>query len=131
MSPSLVSTARTGMRAAPYAALEKACALAHASDPTAAHDLVAAHHANLLAVVGRLDDAAAQVADGIEQARRERNAMALDIWADIDGWVHLAAGRLSAARAAVESSPRPHANRCDRPGRDPHGASGRSGGAHR
>ena len=40
------------------------------------------HHANLLAVVGRLDDAAAQVANGTEQARRERNAMALDIWAD-------------------------------------------------
>jgi DNA-binding CsgD family transcriptional regulator len=87
--------------------LEKACALARASDPTAAHDLLAAHHANLLAVVGRLDDAAAQIANGTEQARRERNAMALDIWADIDAWVHLAAGRLSAARAEVESLPRP------------------------
>jgi DNA-binding CsgD family transcriptional regulator len=89
--------------------VEKACALAHASDPTAAHGLVGAHHANLLAVVGRLDEAGAQVVEGIEQARRERNAMALDIWADIDGWVHLAAGRLAAARAAVESLPRPHA----------------------
>ncbi|OCB38875.1 LuxR family transcriptional regulator [Mycobacterium malmoense] len=86
--------------------LEKACALARASDPTAAHDLLAAHHANLLAVVGRLDDAAAEIANGIEQATRERNAMALDIWADIDAWVHLAAGRLSAARAAAESLPR-------------------------
>ncbi|WP_066913882.1 helix-turn-helix transcriptional regulator [Mycobacterium interjectum] len=85
--------------------VEKACALARASDPTAAHGLVAAHRANLLAVVGRLDDAAAHIADGTEQARRERNEMALDIWADIDAWVHLAAGRLSAARA-VESSPR-------------------------
>ena len=36
------------------------------------------YYANLLAVVGRLDDAAARVADGIEQARREGNAMALD-----------------------------------------------------
>ena len=61
----------------------------------------------LLAVVGRLDDAAAQVADGTQQARRERNAMALDIWATIDGVVHLAAGRLSAARAATESLPPP------------------------
>ena len=87
--------------------VEKACALADASDPTVARDLVAAHHANLLAMVGRLDDAAAQIANGIDQARRERNAMALDIWADIDAWVHLAAGRLSAARAAAESSPRP------------------------
>ncbi|MGD1238312.1 helix-turn-helix transcriptional regulator [Mycobacterium seoulense] len=86
--------------------IEKACALARASVPTAAHDLVAAHHANLLAMVGRLDDASAQISDGKEKARRERNAMALDIWVDIDAWVHLAAGRLSAARAAAESLPR-------------------------
>jgi DNA-binding CsgD family transcriptional regulator len=33
--------------------------------------------------------------------------MALDIWATLDGVVHLAAGRLSAARAATESLPRP------------------------
>ena len=64
-------------------------------------------YAFLLAVVGRLDDAAAQVADGIAQARREGNAMALDIWATMDGIVHLAAGRLSAARAATESLPPP------------------------
>jgi DNA-binding CsgD family transcriptional regulator len=64
-------------------------------------------YALLLAVVGRLDDAAARVADAIEQARREGNAMALDIWATIDGIVHVAAGRLSAARAATESLPPP------------------------
>ena len=87
--------------------LEELCALARTSDATAAHDLAANHYAILLAVVGRLDDAAAQVADGTEQARREGNAMALDIWATIDGVVHLAAGRLSAARAATESLPPP------------------------
>ena len=87
--------------------LEELCALARASDATAARDLAANHYAILLAVVGRLDDAAAQVADGTEQARRERNAMALDMWATIDGVVHLAAGRLSAARAATESLPPP------------------------
>jgi DNA-binding CsgD family transcriptional regulator len=87
--------------------LEEVCALARASGVTAAHDLAAMHYPFLLAVVGRLDDAAAQVADGIEQARREGNAMALDIWARLDGLVHLAAGRLSAARAATESLPRP------------------------
>ena len=59
--------------------LEELCALARTSDATAAHDLAAIHYAILLAVVGRLDDAAAQVADGTEQARRERNAMALDM----------------------------------------------------
>jgi DNA-binding CsgD family transcriptional regulator len=78
--------------------LEEVCVLARTSDATAAHDLAANHYAILLALVGRLDDAAAQVADGIEQARREGNAMALDIWVTMDGIVHLTAGRLSAAR---------------------------------
>jgi DNA-binding CsgD family transcriptional regulator len=87
--------------------LEELCERACTSDVTAAHDLAAIHYAGMLAAVGRLDDAAAQVADGIERARRERNAMALDIWATNDGVVHLAAGRLAAARAATESLPRP------------------------
>jgi DNA-binding CsgD family transcriptional regulator len=87
--------------------LEELCALARTSDATTAHDWAAIHCAHLLAVVGRLDDAAARVADGIEQARREGNAMALAMWAPVDGVVHLAAGRLSAARTAVESLPPP------------------------
>ena len=65
------------------------------------------HYAMLLAVVGRLDDAAAQVAEVIAHARREHNAMAVDMWATMDGVVHLAAGRLSAARTATESLPPP------------------------
>ncbi|MFZ3268328.1 MAG: LuxR C-terminal-related transcriptional regulator [Mycobacterium sp.] len=87
--------------------LEELCALARTSDATAAHDLAAYPYAFLLAVVGRLDDAAAQVGDGTEQARREGNVMALAIWATIEGVVHLTAGRLSAARAATESLPPP------------------------
>jgi DNA-binding CsgD family transcriptional regulator len=83
--------------------LEELCALARTSDAAAAHDLAAMHYPILLAVVGRLDDAAARVADGTEQARRAGNAMARDIWARLDGLVYLAAGRLSAARAAAES----------------------------
>jgi DNA-binding CsgD family transcriptional regulator len=82
--------------------LEELCALARTSDATAAHDLAAIHYATLLTVVGRLDDAAAQVAAGRQQARRAGNAMALDQWATVDGVVHSTAGRLSAARAAVE-----------------------------
>ena len=87
--------------------LEELCALARTGDATAAHDLAAVSYANLLAVVGRLDGAAARVADGTAQARRAGNAMALDMWILIDGFVHLAAGRLSAARAAIESLPPP------------------------
>ncbi len=87
--------------------LEKACALAYTNDAALAHAYAAMHNANQLAVVGRLGDAAAEIANGTKQARQERNAMALDIWANIEAWVHLAAGRLSAARVAAESSPRP------------------------
>src|ERR1700757_4246757 len=87
--------------------LEELCALARASGATEAHDLAAMHYAHLLAVVGRLDEAAARDADGPEHARRAGNAMALDIWTLNDGFVHLAAGRLSAARAATESLPPP------------------------
>jgi DNA-binding CsgD family transcriptional regulator len=83
--------------------LEEVCAFARTTDATAAHDLAAMHYSLLLAVVGRLDEAAARVADGIEQARREGNAMALAIWATDNGVVQLTAGRLSAARAAIES----------------------------
>jgi hypothetical protein len=87
--------------------LEELCALARTSDATAAHLLASLSYANLLAVVGRLDEAAAQVAEGTERARREGNAMALAMWATMDGMVHLAAGGLSAARAAIESLPPP------------------------
>ena len=87
--------------------LEELCALARTSEATATHDLAAMHYAQLLAAVGRLDEAAARVADGTEQARREGNAMALAMWAPVDGVVNLAAGRLSAARAAIESLPPP------------------------
>jgi DNA-binding CsgD family transcriptional regulator len=87
--------------------LEEVCALARGSDVTAAHDFAALNYAILLAAVGRSDDASAQIVEGVDQARRAGNAMALDIWATIDGMAHLAAGRLSAARAATESLPPP------------------------
>src|SRR6516225_4483718 len=87
--------------------LEELAALARSGELTAAHLLATNYYANLLAVIGRLDDALAQVADGTARARRERNTMAVDIWATIDAMLHVAAGRLSAARAAAESLPPP------------------------
>jgi DNA-binding CsgD family transcriptional regulator len=87
--------------------LEELCALTRTSDAAAAHDLAAIHYANLLTVVGRLDDSAAQAAAGRQQSRREGNAMAVDQWAIVDGVVHTTAGRLSAARASVEFLPPP------------------------
>ena len=87
--------------------LEELCALGATNELPVAHLLAANYYANLLALVGRLDEAAEQVTAGVERARQERNAMVLDVWATIDGMVHLAAGRLTEARAAVESLPPP------------------------
>ncbi|MGV9803426.1 ATP-binding protein, partial [Mycobacterium sp. NPDC003449] len=72
---------------------------------TTTHNLAACHLANLLAVMGRLDDAAAVVASGTDISHQERNRMALHIWALWAGVVHVAAGRLSAAREAIERLP--------------------------
>jgi DNA-binding CsgD family transcriptional regulator len=89
--------------------LAKLCARGRSREYVVAHLLAANHYANMLALVGRLDEAAEQVTAGVQRAKRERNSMMLDVWARIDGTVQLAAGRLSAARAAVESlSPPEH-----------------------
>jgi DNA-binding CsgD family transcriptional regulator len=87
--------------------LEQLRPLAYTNETALAHAYAGMFHANLLAVVGRLDDATARVAEGIGRARREGNALALATWAVYSGWVHLAAGRLSAARDAADSLPPP------------------------
>jgi DNA-binding CsgD family transcriptional regulator len=88
--------------------LEVLSTLGRTSDLPPAHFLAAVYYANLLALVGRLDDGVEQVAAGMERARRERNAMMLEVWATFDGMVHLAAGRLTTARSAVEFVPAPY-----------------------
>ena len=88
--------------------LAAVCALANTSDVTEAHGLAAHHYAVQLAVAGRVEEATSKIAEGAAHARREGNAMALAIWNMCGGLVHLAAGRLSAARASVESLPPPH-----------------------
>jgi DNA-binding CsgD family transcriptional regulator len=87
--------------------LERVRLLAYTNETASAHAYAGMYHANLLAVVGRLDDATARVAEGIGQAGREGNSLALATWAVYSGWVHLAAGRLSAARDAADSLPPP------------------------
>ena len=86
--------------------VEELQALTPADDMTA-HHLAAIHLANLLAVVGRLEDAATLVAGRTEKSQKERDGMALHIWGLTAGVVQLAAGRLSAARAAIEWLPTP------------------------
>jgi DNA-binding CsgD family transcriptional regulator len=86
--------------------VEELQTLTPAGDMTA-HHLAAIHLANLLAVVGRLEDAAALVAGHTEKSQKERDGMALHIWALTAGLVQLAGGRLSAARATLECLPTP------------------------
>lgn len=81
--------------------------IAYTNETALAHAYAGMFHTHLLAVVGRLDDATARVAEGVGQAGREGNALALATWAVISGMVHLAAGRLTAARDAAESLPPP------------------------
>jgi DNA-binding CsgD family transcriptional regulator/tetratricopeptide (TPR) repeat protein len=66
----------------------------------------AKRRAGLIVCTGNLEEAAALVAQGTQQAHRARNAMALPGWTHLSGMVHAAAGRLAAARATIESLPR-------------------------
>jgi DNA-binding CsgD family transcriptional regulator len=81
-------------------------ALTPAGDMTA-HHLAAIHLANLLAVVGRLEDAATLVAARTEKSQKEHDGMALHIWGLTASLVQVAAGRLSTARATLERLPTP------------------------
>jgi DNA-binding CsgD family transcriptional regulator len=78
-------------------------ALARSGEPTVAHELCAMHKASLLSFVGRYDDAAAAIADGTEKARRDHAGMPLHLWRATGAFVHLAAGRLAAARSGAEA----------------------------
>ncbi|OJZ74875.1 LuxR family transcriptional regulator [Mycobacterium paraffinicum] len=75
------------------------------------HNLAVCHLANLLAVVGRAQDAATLVASSTATSQKEQDGMALYIWALMAGVVQVTAGRLLAARATTEGLPKP-----ERPG---------------
>ena len=70
-------------------------------------NLAACHLADLLAVVGRLEDSAAVIAGGTAKSKKEHDGMALHIWALMAGAMQVAAGRLSVARNITEQLPRP------------------------
>jgi len=63
------------------------------------------HRTNLLAFVGRLDEAAAVMIAETETARRKGDDLALTLWALQGATIDLAAGKLSAARASLEAVP--------------------------
>ncbi|MGY4648438.1 helix-turn-helix transcriptional regulator [Mycobacterium sp. URHB0021] len=72
-------------------------------DPTFAGALAQIHRANLLTFIGRAEEAEAVMTHGVEIARREGGGMASAVWAPQGAMIHLAAGRLSAARATLEA----------------------------
>jgi DNA-binding CsgD family transcriptional regulator len=72
-------------------------------DPSFTGALADIHKVNLLSFIGRAEEATAVVARGLEIARREGSEMASVLWASQGAKIHLAAGRLSAARTTVEA----------------------------
>jgi DNA-binding CsgD family transcriptional regulator len=85
--------------------LEALQRLTAVGEETPAHMVATIQRVSLYSAIGRLDDAAAEVAAHAAKELRERNAMLLHIWAVFEGLVEFSAGRLSAARAAIESIP--------------------------
>jgi DNA-binding CsgD family transcriptional regulator len=81
-------------------------AMTRNGEPTMAHVVAAIHAAGFTVFVGALDDAAAEVASGAAQARREQNAMGIPSWALLGAMVEVAWGRQSAARRIIEGVPR-------------------------
>ena len=81
-------------------------AMTRSGEATMAHVVAAIHAAGFAVFVGTLDDAAAEVAKGTAQARREQNATAIPSWALLGAMVQVAWGRLSAARLIIEGVPR-------------------------
>jgi DNA-binding CsgD family transcriptional regulator len=71
----------------------------------AAAQLAGASRADLLITLGLLDEAATVVADGLDSARQQRNAMSTYLFTQLQAFSDLAAGRLSAARQVSDTLP--------------------------
>jgi DNA-binding CsgD family transcriptional regulator len=80
--------------------------LVRGGDAPLANIVFAIHATSFAVFVGALDDAAAEVAKGTAQARREQNAMAIPSWALLGAMVRVAWGRLSEAQLIIEGVPR-------------------------
>nr|WP_235010371.1 LuxR family transcriptional regulator [Mycobacterium sp. 3519A] len=85
--------------------MESLAVLAHSADTTLGHVIADIHRVRLVVTFGCLEKAREEVAGGIGRARRNQYSMALMPWAVLDGMTNAAAGRLAAARAAIEALP--------------------------
>ncbi len=85
--------------------LDRLADLLHDADSGAVQHFAAANRTLVLTTLGLIDDATASVSERLRLARAQRNYMALQLLTQIQAMIHLAAGRLDEARAAVESLP--------------------------
>jgi hypothetical protein len=85
--------------------MEDVDVLTRSSEGTLGHVVAAVHRVRLAVTVGRLDEAGVQAARAVEQAHRDRNAMAIPPLTVLGAMVHVAAGELAAARVAIEALP--------------------------
>lgn len=86
-------------------AIERIGGLKRSADREMVRLLAALKGVILLAALGRLDEATTQVADALELAGKQGNQMAVQLLTQNQALINLAAGRLHAARAVVESLP--------------------------
>ena len=85
--------------------LERLASIIRNTDPGAVRHFAGVNRAIILATLGLLDDAATSVSESLRLARAQRNHMAVQLLTQIQALIHLAAGRLQAAWAVVESLP--------------------------
>jgi DNA-binding CsgD family transcriptional regulator len=87
-------------------ALERLTALrdcAASDDQSFAAVLADVHRANVLTFLGRSDEATALITHAADTARRQGSEMAVVLWTLQEAAIHLAAGRVTDTRAALEA----------------------------
>ena len=76
---------------------------AEGDDPTFTRELADVHQTNVLNFLGRAQKPLRSWRAGLKSARREGNEVVSVLWASQAAMIHLAAGRLSDARATLEA----------------------------
>ncbi|OBF33004.1 LuxR family transcriptional regulator [Mycobacterium sp. ACS1612] len=79
---------------------------ARGGEITLGHIVAGIHWPTILAYADHLDEATTLAEDGARVARQQRDGLSIPSWTLNEALVYLAGGRLSDARAAVESVPR-------------------------
>jgi DNA-binding CsgD family transcriptional regulator len=94
---------RTGHLEDALARAERQVASIHAIDEPLVASLLRFHHGNLLAALGRIDEATEVYRFNVARSQRERQAYDLFGWVAVGARLHFSAGRLADARAEAEA----------------------------